>query len=156
MATRTLNVSIVSRLKHSALQCFISSYIFRVLSAGSSSWTCQSGSRRGLKIIIDFLTAIKREFYSHVCDSHYIVLARCVEHKYNDVPFGTSQNQRRLYGTFPHSIRMIIIWKSSINNKSVQICFKEIQRKLGWPKMLSETKYARTEKNTVMYFLVRS
>lgn len=91
-----LNVSIVSHLKHSALQCFISSYLFRVLSAGSSSWTCQSGSRRGLKIIIDFLTAIKREFYSHVCESHYIVLACCVEHKYNDVPVGTSQNQRLL------------------------------------------------------------
>lgn len=43
-----------------------------------------------------------------------------------------------------------------MNNESVQMCFKEIQRKPDWPKMLSETKYARTEKNTVMYFLVRS
>lgn len=103
-----------------------------------------------------FSDSNKRGFYSHEYDSHYILLACCVEHRYNDVPFGTSQNQERLFGTFPLSITMIIIWKSSINNESVQIWFKELQRKLDWPKMLSETKYARTEKNTVMYFLVRS
>lgn len=128
----------------------MSSYLFRVLFAGSSLWTCQSGSRRGLKIVIDFLTAIKKEFYSHVCESHYIVLACFVEHKYNDVPFGTSQNQRLLYDLPSFDKNDYNFWKSCINNKSVQICFKEIQSKLDWAKMLSETKCARTEKNIVM------